>query len=84
MSGSTNKSPEFLLGEIHADVKWVKEALMSHKKVDDDHETRLTSLEQSRFKANFIVATVAATVGFVFSNLKDGIEWLTKLMGHNS
>lgn len=51
--------------------------LLEDRKALDEVKTRVTSLEQSKFKLFTIVASVAATVGFIFSNLKQGIEWLT-------
>ena len=83
MTPPIHESPEFLLGAIHTSVKNIEATLGDFKKTKEDHESRIGSLEQSRFKSNFVVATVAATVGFVFSNLKDGIEWLTKIHPHN-
>lgn len=80
MSNNQNKSPQFMLGEMYSDIKWLREAEETRQKTDEDHEARLTSLEQTRFKLFTIVSTVAAAVGFLFSNLKDGVEWLTSKM----
>lgn len=66
----------FLLGQIHADVKWLKEERESEKSLKDNHEARIGSLEQTRFKLLSIVGVVGGAAGLFFSFLKDGVEWL--------
>lgn len=66
-----------MLGEMYSDIKWLREAEETRQKTDEDLVARLTSLEQFKFKLAFIVASVGALFGFLFSNLKDGVEWLT-------
>ena len=51
--------------------------LLEDRKALKEIEARVTLLEQSKFKLFTVVSSVAATVGFLFSNLKSGIEWLT-------
>jgi hypothetical protein len=76
MSPDPSKSPQFMLGEMYSDIKWLREQAETRLEVDDDHEVRLTSLEQFKFKLVTIVAAVGALFGFIFSNVKDGVSWL--------
>jgi hypothetical protein len=66
----------FILGQVHADVKWLREEREAEKKLKDNHEDRITSLEQTRFKALSLVGMIGGAAGLAFSYLKDGIEWL--------
>ncbi len=63
----------YLLGEMNGKL----DLLLEDRKAIEEVKARVTLLEQSKFKLFTVVASVAATVGFIFSNLKAGIEWLT-------
>lgn len=70
---SDPESPDFLLGVMNGKL----DLLLEDRKSLEEVKVRVTALEQSKFKLFTVVASVAATVGFIFSNLKAGIEWLT-------
>lgn len=72
-----NNSLDFKIGEMHSDIKWIRKTLESHADTNDNHETRLVSLEQTRFRAFTIVGVVGGALGLFISYIKDGIEWLT-------
>lgn len=76
MSNDPKDSPEYLLGQIDTKVQFLFDAEKARQETDKALDQRVTSLEHTRFKLFTIVSTVAAAVGFVFSNLKDGAEWL--------
>jgi hypothetical protein len=69
-----------MLGEMYSDIKWLREQVEGMVVVDKDHETRLGALEQFKFKLVFIVASVGAMFGFVFSHVKDGVVWLKEAL----
>lgn len=77
-SASPEGSLSYLLGDMNAKL----DLLLEDRKALEEVKVRVTSLEQAKFKLLTVVATVAATVGFVFSNLKQGLEWLTTQLHH--
>lgn len=76
MANDPKKSLGFLLGEMNGKLDTLLEDRAALGLLTD----RVTSLEQSRFKLYTIVATVAGGVGFVFSNLKEGISWMKEYL----
>lgn len=72
MAHDPKESLNFVLGEMNGKL----DLLLQDREDLEEVMVRVTSLEQSRFKLYTIVATVAGGVGFIFSNLKEGITWL--------
>ncbi len=70
------KPPLVMLGEMYSDIKWLREKAEAAESVSNNHESRLTELEQFKFKLVWVVGAVGTTVGLMFSSVKEGAEWL--------
>jgi hypothetical protein len=80
MSPDPTKSPGFLLGQLHQKVDFLVQAEKARQEADGLMEARITSLEQTRFRVFTIATTIGGAAGLLFSNLKDGLEWLKNSM----
>lgn len=76
MSQDPTKSLSYMLGEMNGKLDTLLEDRAALGLLTD----RVQSLEQSRFKLYTVVATVAGAVGFIFSNVKEGIVWLKETL----
>ena len=70
------KSISYLLGELNTKVAGILEDTAEIKGLCSTLQERVTSLEGTRFRIYTIIATVSAFMGFIGSNIKEGLQWM--------
>ncbi len=76
MNHDPTKSVAYILGELRAQTTDVLSDTKEIKELCTALEARVTSLEATRFRIYTIIATVSAFMGFIGSNIKEGLQWL--------
>lgn len=80
MAPDPTKTLSYMLGELRSDVRFLVDAERARQETDAALEARVLSLEQFKFKLVTIVATISASIGFIFSNVKEGAQWLKEVL----